>query len=132
LKTGKPEHLSQYTVGTDVVYRAVTKITTVSRESARYKLDLVGIQEFRWDKGGTVREGVYIFCGKGNENHQLGTEFVLHIPHSIVSAVYREYSLLVVGCHIVLRGRWCNIIVLNCMHQVWRRVMVQKTDLIRN
>ena len=27
----------------------------------RYKLDLVGVQEVRWEKGGTVRTGAYIF-----------------------------------------------------------------------
>jgi len=27
----------------------------------RYKLDLVGVQEVRWDKGGTVRAGDYNF-----------------------------------------------------------------------
>jgi len=27
----------------------------------KYKLDLVGVQEVRWDKGGTVRAGYYIF-----------------------------------------------------------------------
>jgi hypothetical protein len=32
---------------------------TVARELARYKLDLVGAQEVRWDKGGTVRAGDY-------------------------------------------------------------------------
>ena len=38
---------------------------------ARYKLDLLGVQEVRWDKGGTVRAGDYIvFYKKGNENHQ--------------------------------------------------------------
>jgi hypothetical protein len=36
----------------------------------------VGLQEVRWDKGGTVRAGYYdFFYGKGNENHQLGTVF---------------------------------------------------------
>jgi hypothetical protein len=25
----------------------------------------------------------------------------------------RGLSLLVIGCHIILRGRWCHIIVLN-------------------
>jgi hypothetical protein len=30
---------------------------TVARELARYKLDFVGVQEVRWDKGGTVRAG---------------------------------------------------------------------------
>jgi hypothetical protein len=29
-------------------------LTAAARELARYKLDLVGVQEVRWDKGGTV------------------------------------------------------------------------------
>ena len=32
-------------------------LTAVVRELARYKLDLVGVQEVRWDKGSTVRAG---------------------------------------------------------------------------
>lgn len=39
-------------------------VTAVAREFARYKSDLVGVQEGRWDKRGTVRAGDYIFfCG---------------------------------------------------------------------
>jgi hypothetical protein len=34
---------------------------TVARELARYRLDSVGMQEVRWDKGGTVRAGDYTF-----------------------------------------------------------------------
>jgi exonuclease III len=46
------------------LYRAGS-ITTVAKELARYKLDLVGLQEVRWDKGGTVRAGDYkFFYGK--------------------------------------------------------------------
>ena len=46
------------------------------RELGRYKLYVVGVQEVRWDKGGTVREGDYdFFYGKGNDNHQLGIVF---------------------------------------------------------
>jgi exonuclease III len=56
---------SMYTTGS---------LMTVARELAKYKLDLVGVQEVRWDKEGTVRAGEYTFfyC-KGQENHQLGT-----------------------------------------------------------
>jgi len=60
---------------------------TVAREFVRYKLDLVGLQKVRWDKGGIVRAGDYIlFYGKGGI-HQLGTRFF--VEHSIVSAVKR-------------------------------------------
>ena len=42
-------------------------LMTVARELARYKLVLVGVQEVKWVKGGTVRAGDYtFFYGKGN------------------------------------------------------------------
>ena len=41
-------------------------LTAAARELAKYKLDLVGVQELRWDKGGTVRAGDYSFF-KENE-----------------------------------------------------------------
>jgi hypothetical protein len=58
------------------LYRAGS-LMTVSRELARYKVDLVGVQEVRWEGGGTEPAGEYIFfSGKGNENnHELGTVF---------------------------------------------------------
>jgi hypothetical protein len=30
-------------------------LSTVARELGKYKLDLVGVEEVRWDKGGTER-----------------------------------------------------------------------------
>ena len=36
-------------------------LITAARELARYQLDLVGVQEVRWDKVGTVRAGVIYF-----------------------------------------------------------------------
>ena len=36
-------------------------LATVTRELAWYKFDLAGVQELRWEKGGTVRAGVYFF-----------------------------------------------------------------------
>jgi hypothetical protein len=52
---------------------------TVARELARYKSDLLGIQEIKWDKRGTVRVRDNFFYDKGNENHKLGKGlFVYH------------------------------------------------------
>jgi hypothetical protein len=36
-------------------------LTAAARELARHKLDLVDVEEVRWDKRGMVRAGDYIF-----------------------------------------------------------------------
>jgi hypothetical protein len=60
------------------MYRA-DSLTAAVRELARYKLYLVGVQEVRWEKGGTARAGNYIFClWKRKGNNQLGTDFFLY------------------------------------------------------
>jgi hypothetical protein len=49
------------------LYRAGS-LMTVSKELARYKIDLVGVQEDRWEGSGTEPAGEYtFFYGKGNE-----------------------------------------------------------------
>ena len=57
-------------------------LPTAAREIWRYKLDLVGVQEVGWDRGGTVRAGDYnVFYGKRNHNHRFGTGCFVH--HSL-------------------------------------------------
>ena len=71
---------------------------------AGHKLDLVGLQEVRWEKEGTVKAGDYsFFYGKGNENHQCGTGFFVH--HRIVSPVKRVEFVSDKVSYKVLRGR---------------------------
>jgi exonuclease III len=93
------------------LYR-IGALTTVARELGKYKLDLVGVQEVRWEKGGTERAEVYnFFYGEGNGDHQLGTGFFVH--KRIVSAVRRVEFISDRMSYIILIGRRCNVIVLN-------------------
>ena len=91
---------------------SVGSLTAAAREVARYKLDVVGEQEVRWEKGDTVRAGDYnFFYGNVGENHQLGTGYFVH--QRIASAVKRVEFVSDRMSYRVLKGRWCNIIVLN-------------------
>jgi exonuclease III len=55
------------------LYRAGLLIT-VATEISKYKLDLVGVQEVRWDRE-PAGECTFLY-GKRNEKHALGTGFL--------------------------------------------------------
>jgi len=70
------------------------------------------VQEVRWDKGGTVRAGDFIFfIGKERKIIKWEKDFFVH--HRLVSAVTRIELVSDRVSYIVLRVRWCSIIVLN-------------------
>ena len=96
------------------LYRSGSLATAV-RELARYKLGLVGVQEVRWDKWGPVREDVIFFLGKRKRKSSIGNRNFVH--HRTVSAVKRVEFVDDRMSYIVLRGRWCNIIVWNVQTQ---------------
>jgi hypothetical protein len=84
------------------MYRAGS-LRAVGKEISKYKLDLVGVQEVRWDRGGTEPAGENtFFYGKG-----------FFIRKKIISAVKRIEFVSDRLSYIILTGCWCNIIVLN-------------------
>jgi hypothetical protein len=93
------------------MYRAGS-LMAVAEEISKYKLDLVGVQEVRWNGSGNEPAGEYtFFYGKGNEHHELGTGFFVH-KRIMLAVKWLEFVSDRMS-YIILRGRWYNIIVLN-------------------
>jgi hypothetical protein len=76
---------------------------TVAKEISKCKLDLMGVQEVRWNRDGTEPAEYTFFYGKGIENHELGTGFFVH--KKIILAVQRAEFVNDNISYIILRGR---------------------------
>jgi hypothetical protein len=103
MRSGKWNVKSLYTLGA---------MKSVVGELEKYKLDLMGFQEVRWEGEGYQRVDNYIYLyGKGKENHQIGTGFFVH--NRIISAVIRVKYVNERMSYIIVKGRSCDIIILN-------------------
>ena len=103
----------------------------MARELARYKLGLVGVQEVRWEKGSAVKAGDYIFFQwKRKRKSSIGNRIFVH--HRIISSIKRAGFLIDRMSYIVLRGRWCIIVVLKVLASTEEKSGDSKTVFIRN
>jgi hypothetical protein len=60
------------------MYKA-SSLRAAAQEISEYRLDLVGVQEIKWDEDANEPAGEYtFFYEKRNENYDLGTGFFIH------------------------------------------------------
>jgi len=111
------------------LYRAGSFIAA-ARELARYKLDLVGVRELRWDKRSRLNAGDYIFCME-KKTKIINWEQACFYTTELYQQL-REQSMLVIGCHVIYSFEVAGVISVlpMCMHQVRRKVMIQKTVVV--
>jgi hypothetical protein len=103
-------------------------LKTVSSELAKYKLNVVAVQDVRCKEGDSQQ--TILHCGSGNTTRHVRTGFFVH--QGIRIAVTRvEFISDRMSC-ITLRGPGVILLFLMCMHQPTIKVMTQRTTFTGN
>jgi len=87
-------------------------MTTIVSCLERYKLDITAIQEVRWDGSGILKLQEMTIFYSGGEKHERGVGFV--IKNSILPNVVRFEPINDRICYVELKGKWYNILLINC------------------
>jgi len=107
---------------------AVTTATVVivqMQTADRARSELACVQDVGWDKGTVRAEDDNFFYAKRKRKSTIANR-IFCTRHSTVS------SLLAIGLCVVLRGRWCNVIVLNVHVSSEEKSDDSKTVFLRN
>ena len=81
------------------------------RETEKYELDILAIQEVRWEGQDSIRQGKYTFYYGGAQSHNFGTGFL--IKNSILPAVQNIEFVNERLSYLTIRTRWCNTVLIN-------------------
>lgn len=75
-------------------------------------MDITAVQEVRWDGSGSLKTQEMTILYSGGEKHERGVGFV--IKNSFLPNIVRFEPISDRSCYIELKGKWFNILIINC------------------